>query len=150
MPTATPGLPEQLGPRGTQGTAPVPGDAASKRGHQPRRLLEEPSFNIHGGAGREAFDLVCFAILLELNSHLPADTCHMSPQPVPWSIAAAAERRLTYQTPSPEHHRHWVGARAEPGGHRGARPQGFPPPSPGGCREVLAETPSPPRRPQPV
>lgn len=75
----------------------MPGDTTDKRGHQPRWLPEEPSFNIHGGAGREAFDLVCFAILLELNSHLPADTCHMSPQLVPWSIAAA-ERRLTYRT----------------------------------------------------
>lgn len=78
----------------------MPGDTTGERGRQPRWLPEKPGFNIHGGACGEAFDLVCFVILLELNSHLPADTCHMSPQPVSWSITAAAKHRLTYQTPS--------------------------------------------------
>lgn len=62
----------------TQGAAPVPGDAAGGCGRQPWQPPEELGFNIHGSAGGEAFDLVCFAILLELNSHLPADTCHIT------------------------------------------------------------------------
>lgn len=63
---------------GTPGATPVPGDAAGRCGRQPWQLPEELGFNIHGSAGGEAFDLVCFAILLELNSHLPADTCHIT------------------------------------------------------------------------
>lgn len=63
---------------GDQGAALVPGDTAGECGRQPCQLSEELGFNIHGSAGGEAFDLVCFAILLELNSHLPADTCHIT------------------------------------------------------------------------
>lgn len=63
---------------GTQGAALVPGDTAGECGRQPWQLSEELGFNIHGSAGGEAFDLVRFAILLELNSHLPADTCHIT------------------------------------------------------------------------
>lgn len=96
----------------------APGDTVGERGFQPRQLAAQPGFNIHGGARREAFDLVCFAILLELNSHLPADTCHMSPQSVPRSIAAEPPadiqpRRRHAPPPSPRHPAPSLGA---PGG----------------------------------
>lgn len=104
---------------GTQGAAPVPGDPGGDRGRQPWQPSEELGFNIHGSAGGEAFDLVCFAILLELNSHLPADTCHIT---APGSLEHRAGRAPA-ETPST----------AGTGRARGQSPAGSSVPMPGVC-----------------
>lgn len=114
---------------GTQGAALVPGDTAGECGRQPWQLSEEFGFNIHGSAGGEAFDLVCFAILLELNSHLPADTCHIT-------ATGSLEHRGGRAPPDTPSTADTGWARGQnPAGSRVPIPGAFLPPfPPGGCK----------------